>query len=391
MKVCIVGGGISGVICGIIASKKNDVTILERNDKLLKKLLITGNGKCNYFNSDQNISNYNSTSNLENIITENNINKVKKFYESIGIVPKIKNGYYYPTSNTALSVKESLMKELENNNVNVITNYLVEDIKKADNKFIINDDLIFDKVVISTGSKAYPKTGSDGIGYKLLEEFNLNIIKPLPSLTPLITEEKYKWSGIRTDVSVSLFENDTFVKKEVGEIQLTDYGVSGICVFNLSGHVARGLNNKKVETIKINFLPFIDNPKQFLLERNSKLKNRNIMELLEGVLNYKLVHVLLSQTKIKEKDMLSNLKDNELNNLIETLTAFKLRIIDTKKYDVSQVCSGGLSLDEINIKTMESKINNLYVVGELLDVDGLCGGYNITFATLSGILAGENL
>ena len=391
MKVGIIGGGISGVVCGIIASQKNEVTILERNDKLLKKLLITGNGKCNYFNSDQNINNYNSTSNLENIITENNINKVKQFYENIGIIPKIKNGYYYPTSNTATSVKESLNKELENNKVKVINNYLVKSVKKIADKFIINDDLEFDKIVISTGSRAYPKTGSDGIGYKLLEDFNLNIIEPLPALTPLISEDKYKWSGLRTDVSVSLFEDNKFIKEERGEIQLTDYGVSGICIFNLSGFIAKGLNNKKTEVLKINFLPFIENPKQFLIERNNKLKNRTIMELLEGILNYKLVHILLNKTGIKDDDYLNNLNENKFAKLIENLTEFKLKIIDTKKYDVSQVCSGGLDLNEINLKTMESKIDNLYVIGELLDVDGLCGGYNITFATLSGILAGENI
>lgn len=391
MKIGIIGGGISGVICAIKASVNNDVTILEGNDKLLKKLLLTGNGKCNYFNDDQNINNYHSEESLEDIITKDNIEKVKSFYDEIGIIPKIKNGYYYPTSNTANSVREALLKELENNNVKIKYNYKVNKIEKQNESFIINDELAFDKLVISTGSCAYPKTGSDGSGYKLLEDLNLKIVKPLPSLTPLIIKEKFKWAGIRCDAKISLYENNNYITEQQGELQLTDYGVSGICIFNLSSLASRGLDKNKEEVIKINFLPFVDNVKEFLLERNSKLKNRNILELLEGVLNYKLVNVLLDKAGIKSDLSLTQLTDLQFNNLVETLSSLSLQVIDTKKYDYSQVCSGGLSLSEINKQTMETKINGLYVIGELLDIDGLCGGYNITVATLSGILAGENV
>ena len=390
MKICIIGGGISGVISAIKASINNEVTIIERNNTLLKKLLLTGNGRCNYFNSNMDISNFNSSNDLKELINEKNIEKVLSFYDSIGIIPKIKNGYYYPTSNTALSIKEALIKELNNNKVHIITDTLVEEIRQVEDKFLINNEL-YDKVIISTGSKAYPKTGSDGIGYKLLEDLHLNIISPLPSLTPLIGSEKYfnDWNGIRVDGEISLYENDELIKKEIGEIQLTNYGISGICVFNLSGLVAKGINKGKKEVIHINFLPFIDNIESFLTERNNKLKNRTIIELLEGLLNYKLVKVILKQANIKEDiyfDKINN-KQELYNNLVD----FKLNINDTKGYDYAQVCSGGLDLQEINLSTMETKIKNLYVVGELLDIDGLCGGYNITIATLTGILAGENV
>ena len=260
MKVCIIGGGISGVICGIVASKYNDVTIIERNNTLLKKLLLTGNGRCNYFNSNMDISNFNSNSDISEFITEENINKAISFYDSIGIIPKIKNGYYYPISNTAQSIKEALIKELHNNNVHIITDTLIDNITKVEDKFLVNGTL-YDKLVISTGSKAYPKTGSDGLGYELLNSLGLKIINPVPSLTPLIGSERYfnDWNGIRCDSQVSLYENDSFIKEEVGEIQLTNYGVSGICIFNLSGIVSRGINKGKKEVIHINFLPFVDN------------------------------------------------------------------------------------------------------------------------------------
>ena len=368
-------------------NRQNQILI---NSSLLKKLLLTGNGRCNYFNSNKDISNFNSNSDLTNLITETNLNRVLDFYDSIGIIPKIKNGYYYPYSNTALSIKEALLKELENNKVNIITDTLVEDIKRVEDKFLINNEL-YDKVIISTGSKAYPKTGSDGIGYNLLESLGLNIINPLPSLTSLIGSEKYfnDWNGIRCDVKVSLFENNSLIKEEIGEIQLTNYGISGICVFNLSGLVSKGINKGKKEVVSINFLPFVDNIEEFLIERNNKLKNRTIIELLEGLLNYKLVKVILKKSNIKEDivfDKIPN-KDDLYNNLV----SFKLEIKDIKGYDFSQVCSGGLDLNEVDLNTMETKIKNLYVIGELLDIDGLCGGYNIMSATLTGIIAGSNI
>ena len=165
MKTAIVGGGVSGVITAIYAARNNkDVVILERNDKLLKKLLLTGNGRCNYFNDDQNISHYHSSipSLLNNIIKEENINELLSFYNKLGIIPKIRDGYYYPYSNQASSVRNILLKELEHLNIEVKLNYLVEDIK-IDNGFIINNELKVDKLVLSAGSKTYPKTGSDGM------------------------------------------------------------------------------------------------------------------------------------------------------------------------------------------------------------------------------------
>lgn len=396
MKTVVIGGGISGVIASIYASKNNEVTILERNSCLLKKLLLTGNGRCNYFNSNQSINNYNSENKdlLKKIITEKNIEKAINFYNNIGIIPKIKDGYYYPYSNKAESMKEALLKEIELNNIKVITDYLVEDIEIKNNKFIINKELEFDKVILSTGSKAASKTGSDGIGYKLLNKLNLNIVKPLPALVQLKGNEKYfkEWNGIRSYAKVSLYENDKLIKEEVGELQLTNYGLSGICIFNLSGRLSKGLDKNNKEEIKINFLPFVSDIEQFMINRNKLLKNRNILELLEGILNYKLIKIILKKSNISEIKTFDELNKNELEKLYNNLINFSVDIVSTNDFDSAQVCSGGLNLNEINTSTMETKkIKNLYVIGELLDIDGLCGGYNITASTISAILAGENI
>ena len=240
------------------------------------------------------------------------------------------------------------------------------------------------------GSKAAPKTGSDGTGYDLSMNLNHKIIKPLPSLVSLKGEETYfkKWSGIRTDVILSLYEDDKLIKKEEGQAQLTDQGISGIVAFNISTHISRNLEKHK-EKLKINFIPFIDNIDEWI---NTMTKlNLQIPEALERILNYKLANILFNQTKIKTKTF-KNLNNEEKSKLIKTLREFELNIQSTGSFDKAQVCKGGIPLTEINLNTMESlKNKNLFFAGEIIDIDGDCGGYNLTIAWITGILAGENV
>ena len=393
MKTIIIGGGAAGMMAAIYSK---DAIILEKNNLLGKKILITGNGKCNYYNENQNIDNYNTNNIdvLKQIININNTTKILNQFDNMGIIPKIKNGYYYPESNQAVSIQNTLLKEIENNNTKIYTNTEVLSVE-YNNKFIIktnNGVYESDKLVVATGSKACPKTGSDGFGYELLKQFGHTIIKPLPALVQLKGNGNYfkDWAGIRCDVKVS-YEN----KIEEGEIQLTDYGVSGVCIFNLSSKIARDLENKPVH-ININFVPFLnintkEQLKEFFNERNKTVKNRNISELLDGFLNYKLGNLLLKLSGIKNNYSWNDLNDKQKDNLMSNLLNFKLEIIGTNSFDKAQTCSGGIPLDEINPKTMESlKQKNLYIVGELLDVDGKCGGYNLTFAFITGMLAGED-
>ena len=251
-KVVIIGGGASGLVAAIYAARKgDDVTILERNNSVGKKILMTGNGKCNYFNKDQSLDHYDSfdKAHVIEIINGSNLKEVLKLFDSLGIVPKIKNGYYYPNSMQAVSIKEVLLLECKLLNVKIRINTLVNKIIKKD-KFIINPDedkIEADKVIIATGSKAAPKTGSDGIGYELARSLGHKVIPPLPALVQLIGNEKYfkEWNGIRSDAKVTLLVGGKKVKAEKGEIQLTNYGISGICVFNISGICSKGLALKR--------------------------------------------------------------------------------------------------------------------------------------------------
>ena len=401
--VIIIGGGASGLVSAIYAAKSgNKVTIIEKNSILGKKILITGNGKCNYWNKDQSLKHYNTPQKniLGEIINDYNQKEIMKLFESLGIIPKIKDGYYYPYSNQATSIQTALIKENEILGVKVITNCETKKIEKKNNIFYITTTLgiyTAKKIILSTGSYACPKTGSTGIGYDIVKKIGHTIIQPLPALVQLISNESYlkEWHGIRSDVDVTLIEDDKEIKKETGEIQLTNYGVSGICIFNISEKASKGLHNKKEIHVKINFLsPFkINNPKEFIdwmNKRNMNIPNRTISDLLDGILNYKLINLLLKISKIKKEEAWNKILDVKKYELAKNLTELTLNITGTKSFEYAQTTTGGIPLSEINPKTMESlKNKNFYITGELLDVDGECGGYNLSFAWITGMLAGK--
>ncbi len=400
--IIVIGGGASGLVAAIYASKLGKkVTILEKNKACGKKILITGNGKCNYWNNDQSLTHYHTTNQelLEKFLTKSNQEEILNFFDSIGIIPKIKEGYYYPYSNQATSIQTALIKEAELQGVEIITETEVINIEKDNNVFnVTTNNGIYkcNKVILSTGSKACPKTGSDGIGYELAKTLGHTIIEPLPALVQLKSNANFlkEWHGIRSDVCVSLIENNKLIATEIGEIQLTDYGVSGICIFCLSGRVSRGLYENKKEKILINFLyPFNIYTKEefinWINNRNKLVKNRTISDLLDGILNYKLVNLILKISKVDRNLSWNNLSNEQKDELCNNLINFELNIIDTNSFESSQTCTGGIPLTEINLTTMESlKTKGLYIIGELLDVDGDCGGYNLTNAWITAYLSG---
>lgn len=381
MKIIIIGSGASGLAAGISLLRCGyDVTILERNNISGKKLLLTGAGRCNFFNSDQNIVHYHSSDKdiLAKIITSNNIHLVEDFITSLGIIPKVKDGYYYPFANQAYNMKELLERTYLDLGGKIKYNYLVEKIEKKNSLFLINDNISCDKLILATGSKAYKMTGSDGIGYQLAKKFNHHIVKVLPSLTSLITREKTNLKGVRVDAKVTLYEDGVKVREELGQVQFTDYGLSGICIFNLSYYAVKGLNKNKKEVITIDLMPFMD---------KVSFKNKKVYDLLLGFLPNKMIDYILKILDISKDVYYEDLSNDKKQELTKILKEMEFNITSYKEFDFSQVCSGGVSLREINPLTMESIfVKNLYIIGELLDVNGDCGGYNLTFAFLTGIL-----
>lgn len=400
-KIIVIGGGISGMIAAIYAkNNNNEVTILERNNVCGKKILVTGNGRCNYANSNYDIKNYHtsSNSNLDDIINETNILAFLDFYKEIGIIPKIKNGYYYPYSNQAVTVQQALIKETMKKNIIIKNDIYVESVIRKDDGFVIrthNEIIDADIVIIACGGKSYPKLGTDGNGYNLLESLGHKIKPVVPALTQIRVSENIKdLSGVRSECLISLIEDNKDIHFEKGEIQFTDYGISGICSMQLSRYVSYGLLNNKIEKIAINFIydiaSNIDEFNKFI--ESNHWQEFEISRLLDSLLNYKLTNYILKVNKIDGNKKVKDLNQKIFNNLVNNLINFTLHASGTNTFDNSQVSAGGVDLEEINLKNMKSKIvPNLYVVGEVLDIDGNCGGYNITFSSISGMLAGMEI
>lgn len=391
-KVVIIGAGASGMFFALnINTDKYDVTILEKNKIAGKKLLMTGNGKCNFWNEDMNIKHFHSNENLDSIISDDLIREIPKIFDKLSIEKKNKNGYYYPFTNKASTIKDTFLEEIENKNIKIRYDYDVLNIEKTSDGYLINNEIKADILVIATGGLTYPKTGSNGEGINILKKLGHDVIKPLPSLVQLIsTKKEYlkAWHGIREDAKVSLYINDKLIKEELGELQLTDYGISGICVFNISRDASIALYEKKKVEVKIDFMPFCNDVVKYLKEKNTKL---SILSMLKRIINETLAKIILDESHIKYNVLVKNLSDNELERLEKNIKEFTLEIINTKSFDNAQVTRGGISLKDVNSKFESKKCKNLYIIGEALDVDGDCGGYNLAFAFMSAYKASKGL
>lgn len=394
-KVVIIGGGASGIVAAIKASKKHEVTLLERNDKLGKKILITGNGRANYWNTliESKYYHTDDVMALEDVLSHKD--EVFSFLSSIGLYAKEIGNFIYPYSKSAASLRELLLYALQDK-VKIITNFKVQEIIKVGKEFHIKSKdgecIKAEKLVVASGSKAMPKTGSDGSLYPILENLGHTLHPVLPSLAPLIAKHKVpSWEGVRVDASLTLHIDGEAVMQEEGEVQLTKNGISGICIFNVSGEASRALNKGSQVYITLHFLPFLENFAAFIRSRRTVMGNVSIEKSLESIFPYKLLFVLLEYASIEREKKLDLLSSEEIKRLERAITSFRVDIASAD-YEKAQVCTGGIPLKEIDVHTFESKKSkNLYIVGEILDVDGNCGGYNLAFAFISGYLAGSIL
>lgn len=396
-KVAIIGAGAAGLTAAIATRKKGvEIHLFDKNKKVGKKLSVTGNGRCNYWNENQELKNYHTNSNtsLETFITLSDEKEVEYFFQKLGVIPRIKNGYYYPYSNQAESIRRILEEKVKSENAILHMEEEVEKVDPKDQGFIITtskEKYYFDYCIIATGSIASLKE-KENKGLIWAQKLNHKVIDITPSLVQVKVDFPYlkDWQGVRSEVEVSLLEDNIKIKKEHGEIQLTKDGVSGICIFNLSRDIARGLKKKKEEIISINFLPFVDNT-TWLEERMKLLPEEKVEYFLESIIPNKLILVLLKYAQINKDKKVKELSKEEISKLKKTLTSLNVKATETLDTTKAQVCSGGVSLEDLKENMESKKINHLYFIGEVVDVDGDCGGYNLGFAWRSGLRAGKSI
>lgn len=401
MKIGIIGAGASGLLAAITAAKNGaNVTLIEKKDRAGKKILATGNGKCNFTNHSMNPFDFRSQKPdvFNDYISQFDKNEVISMFQSMGMLVKEKNGYYYPRSEQASTVLDLLRLQLKTLNIPVLTEHYPISIQKKKKGFEIllnnHDKLYFDRIILACGSFAGEKTRDDYTGYTYAKSLGHTLVPIVPALVQVRAKGKEFKSiaGVRCDANISLYINNKLVTEEFGELQLTDYGISGIPVFQLSRYVSYGIYEKKRVAAKIDFLPEYDLKTwvYFVADKwKTTVRTATAEEFFQGFLNKKLNLMFLKLAGIKAETPLNQLKFAQIEKVISHMKCWEIEIEGTNPYENAQVCAGGVSMNEITLQ-MESKIvPGLYIAGELLDVDGRCGGYNLQWAWTSGYLAGK--
>ncbi|HDK7139810.1 NAD(P)/FAD-dependent oxidoreductase [Clostridium botulinum] len=402
-EIIILGGGASGITASIISKDMgSDVAILESNDRIGKKILTTGNGRCNI--SNENISSCKYYSNNNNfykfILSQFTVQDTKNFFNSLGLpLITLNEGKIYPMSLQASSVLDILRLAIEDRQIPIYFNNKVKNIKKSNKGFVIStENEIFQckKLILASGGMSAPNTGSDGSGFKLAKNFGHNIIDPVPGLVQLKLDFPYlkALSGIKFDGNVKLTLDNKNLREESGEILFTDYGISGPPILQLSSLVSRPLYNNKKIYLEIDMFPNMSKENIINLLENhwGTFYYRTIHDSFIGIINKKLIPTLLKYCGIKNIHMpCQDITWQEKEKIFHALKNWTFTITGTNSFKNSQVTCGGVDTSEVSNKSLESlKVKDLYFCGEILDVNGDCGGFNLQWAWSSGYIAGKN-
>lgn len=400
--VTIIGAGASGLMAAAAAASKGArVALLEHKDDIGKKILATGNGRCNFTNTDMSVNKFHGSKALiKNGLSQFNYSDTIRFFKGLGIPAYDNAGYIYPNSRQAASVVAAFRMELMRLHVDVKTGINITDIKPADDRtgYCIQTDkgsFKSKRLIIACGLTASPKLGSDGSLFRQIEALGHHIQKPLPALCGFSCDglNFKKITGVRCDATVASVIDGQMTEQNTGELQLADYGISGIPVFQISSLMSRALNKgQKVEVI-IDFLPAFsdDELNGYIKDRSiTTTDNRSLNEMLNGLLNNKLLLELIHKSGVSPDKKGRLLTDDDCKSLTRSIKHTAVSVKKPRGLEFAQVCAGGIYTKEIDVRTLESKIHpGLYFCGELLDVDGICGGYNLQWAWTSGYIAGE--
>lgn len=400
----IVGAGASGLAAAIAAaSEGGSVLVIEQKEKAGKKILATGNGKCNFTNMYQAPDCYQSDDSTfpMKVLSNFDSRDTLQFFERLGILPKEREGYVYPNSEQAASVLSVLLMECERLKVKFAYNEKVTKITKPD--FTVNTiqadggRKVYhgSKLILATGGCASPKLGSDGSGYLLAGSFGHRIIKPLPALVSLKSPDKFckSVSGVRIQAGVGAYADSKLMAKEEGEIIFTDYGISGIPIMQLSRFASKAMDAGKPVRLVLDIFRQgnLKELTELLMNRCKNNPDKTLGQMMVGMFNHKLNDVIIREAKLNPDTPCHRCQKSDITKLAEWIKQFSVQINGTNTFEFAQVTAGGVATSEIDPDTMESKKKKgLYLTGELLDVDGTCGGYNLQWAWSTGYIAGSH-
>ena len=398
--VIIVGGGASGLMAAITAAREGAiVTIIEQKDRIGKKILSTGNGRCNLTNTYMKNSCFrgDDISIVPKVLEQFGQEDAMLFFEELGVILKERQGYVYPISDQASTVLDVLRMEVERLQIQVLLEHKVEAVKCTKKGFALqtNQKTVYgDAVILATGGKASAVLGSDGSGYGIAKSLGHHLSPVVPALVQLKGKGNYfkQISGVRTNAKVSIFVDGMFTAADTGELQLTNYGISGIPVFQVSRFAAKAIQEKKQVVAEIDYLPTMEEVEmRNFFQKRKKLHGEKLVEdFFVGVFHKKLITMFLKEAKIPLQMRAYDLKESDWNCLYELFKHFIVQIEDTNGFEQAQICAGGILTTEVFPETMKSiYVKDLYLTGELLDIDGICGGYNLQWAWSTGYIAGK--
>ena len=415
VRVAVIGGGASGCMAAITAAQAGaDVHIFEKNEKPGKKLYATGNGRCNLTNLHMDDSCYhtrtadkNGSSLIHSAIERYSPADQIRFFADLGVPVYDRDGYVYPRTNQAQTVVRALEKRIAALGIRVHTGCPVRKIRRSQQGTKADDAVFyvdcndrearaFDTVILCTGGMAGPQYGTTGDGYRLAASFSHRIRTPLPALTALECKGQFlkRAAGVRCRAAVTLYTGNDKKQiregREEGEVQMTDYGISGIPVMQISGMAARLLESKQRVFVQIDFLPeFSDSAFSDEIERRMREDRSQMLgDLFLGLVHKKILDLLLAEKGLQAEMKARRIDDAGIRQILQSMREYTLEVIQVKSFKQAQVTSGGILLEDTDADFQSRLQPGLFFAGEVLDVDGRCGGYNLQWAFATGYIAG---
>ena len=393
MDIIIIGAGASGIVTAINAKNENNrVILLEKNDRIGKKLLATGNGRCNYTNMNLSEKNYSSPDFVKRTLEDFSNEDLINYFRILGLESTLDGNRVYPISLKANSVLNILIYWLEKKGIEVKTKSQVKEIKKTKKGYevITNEEILrADVVVAAFGGKAMPASGSDGVSFEILKKMGIRVTDLKPALTQLKLDSKYlkHLSGTKVIGRARLLRDEKVVDEREGEILFTNYGISGPPILDMS------VNTKEGDVIEV---PLINNLKKdsidMVYNRYYMFPDFSLEEFLMGLVDKKFIHYIVDSLDMDKNTAMNMISMGDFEKIIGLLLKSRFKVTDNTGFKNAQVTRGGVSLDEVSPENYEAKkYKDLYIIGEALDIDGDCGGYNLHFAFGCGYRLGKIL